>query len=77
MKTAISIDADIYREAEAAAALMGLSRSRLYALALEEYLRAHRDEAVTEALDRYYKNHPIRDGGLNRAAYKLFSREEW
>ncbi|MDR0623099.1 MAG: hypothetical protein LBG10_01555, partial [Treponema sp.] len=70
MKTAISIDTGIYRDAEAAAAVMGLTRSRLYTLALEEYLRNHREEAVTEQLDRYYKNHPgTKDEGLKQAAF--------
>jgi hypothetical protein len=78
MKTAISIDTGVYRDAEAAAAVMGLSRSRLYTLALEEYLQNHRDESVTEQLDRYYKNHAgTRDEGLKQAACTLFSQEDW
>jgi len=78
MKTAISIDETIYREAEGAAAEMGLSRSRLYTLALEEYIRNHRSDAVTERLNQYYANHKaVLDDDVKQAAYALFSREDW
>jgi hypothetical protein len=39
MKAAISIDDQIYRTAEYAAGQLGLTRSRLYTLAMEEYVR--------------------------------------
>jgi hypothetical protein len=78
MKTAISIDTDVYQDAEDAAAGMGVSRSRLYTLALEEYLRNHRSESVTERLNEYYGHRTFTpDEGLKQAAYALFSREEW
>jgi hypothetical protein len=56
---------------------MGVSRSRLYTLALEEYLRNHRSDSITEQLNRYYKNHKTPDEGFREAAYTLFSREDW
>jgi hypothetical protein len=78
MKTAISIDTDVYQNAEAVAAVMGVSRSRLYTLALEEYLGNHRSESVTERLNEYYEHRASTpDEGLKQAAYALFSREEW
>jgi metal-responsive CopG/Arc/MetJ family transcriptional regulator len=51
MKTAISIDDRLLREADEAARLMGLSRSRLFALAVGEFLKrpaAGRDVASAE-----------------------------
>jgi antitoxin component of RelBE/YafQ-DinJ toxin-antitoxin module len=78
MKTAISIDETIYREAEGTAAEMGLSRSRLYTLALEEYIRNHRSDSVTERLNQYYAKHKaVLDDDVKQAAYTLFSREDW
>jgi antitoxin component of RelBE/YafQ-DinJ toxin-antitoxin module len=78
MKTAISIDDRIYRHAEDAAAQMGLTRSRLYTLAIEEYLHNHQADAITERLNAYYKNHKtVLDDAIKQAAYDLFSREEW
>jgi antitoxin component of RelBE/YafQ-DinJ toxin-antitoxin module len=78
MKTAISIDETVYREAEGAAAEMGLSRSRLYTLALEEYIRNRRSDAVTERLNQYYTGRKaVLDDEVKQAAYTLFSREDW
>jgi antitoxin component of RelBE/YafQ-DinJ toxin-antitoxin module len=78
MKTAVSIDDRIYRHAEDTAARMGLTRSKLYTLAVEEYLHNHQADAVTERLNQYYKDHKVLlDDDIKQAAYELFSREEW
>jgi metal-responsive CopG/Arc/MetJ family transcriptional regulator len=54
MKTAISIPDTIFEAAENFAKRMGLSRSELYAIALQEYLKAHRSDRITEQLDAVY-----------------------
>ena len=54
MKTAVSIPDHLYSQAEELADAMGLPRSQLFAKALEEFLKAHRREAVTEKLDQVY-----------------------
>jgi hypothetical protein len=54
MKTAVSIPDKLYTQAEELADSMGLPRSQLFAKALEEFLKAHRREAVTEKLDQVY-----------------------
>jgi antitoxin component of RelBE/YafQ-DinJ toxin-antitoxin module len=78
MKTAISIDEAVYRDAEGAAAEMGLSRSRLYTLAIGEYLRNHRSDTITERLNQYYRDHEaVLDDDIKQAAYDLLSREDW
>lgn len=56
MKTAVSLPDPIFEAAEELARRTGMSRSQLYALAIEAYVRAHRDDQVTEALDRLYAN---------------------
>jgi metal-responsive CopG/Arc/MetJ family transcriptional regulator len=45
MKTAISVDGQLLSEADRTARELGLSRSRLFSLALEAYLR-HRQSCV-------------------------------
>jgi metal-responsive CopG/Arc/MetJ family transcriptional regulator len=78
MKTAVSIDETIYRDAEGAAVEMGLSRSRLYALAIEEYLKNHRSETITERLNQYYQDHKaVLDDDIKQAEYNMFFREDW
>jgi predicted transcriptional regulator len=58
MKTAISLPDDLFRRAEALARKLGVPRSRLYALALEEYLGRHGPANVTADLDRVYEDQP-------------------
>jgi metal-responsive CopG/Arc/MetJ family transcriptional regulator len=54
MKTAISIPDPLFEAAEQFAQRKGLSRSQLYAVALQEYLQARKSDQITEQLDAIY-----------------------
>jgi metal-responsive CopG/Arc/MetJ family transcriptional regulator len=54
MKTAISIPDQLFRNADKLAKHLEISRSELYARAVEEYLAEHRADRVREALDAVY-----------------------
>jgi metal-responsive CopG/Arc/MetJ family transcriptional regulator len=54
MKTAISIPNTLFEVAEQTAEYMGVSRSRLYAQALEDYLARHSGEMITQKLNEVY-----------------------
>jgi hypothetical protein len=54
MKTAISIDDGLMKKADETARLMGLSRSRLFALAVTEFLRHQRLEQMLVRLKQEY-----------------------
>lgn len=54
MKTAISIPDALFEAADRAAHRLGISRSQLYARALERFLGDEPDEAVTARLDEVY-----------------------
>lgn len=54
MKTAVSIPDRIFRSAEKLAARWGISRSELYAKALDALLEKHHDEAITSRLNEVY-----------------------
>jgi predicted transcriptional regulator len=56
MKTAISINDDLLQEADEAAKLMGLSRSRLFALAVGDFLQRQRQEQMLRRLNEVYAN---------------------
>jgi metal-responsive CopG/Arc/MetJ family transcriptional regulator len=58
MKTAISLDGELLKEADQTARALGLSRSRLFSLALENYLRHRRQEQILEQLNQTYSDHP-------------------
>jgi metal-responsive CopG/Arc/MetJ family transcriptional regulator len=54
MKTAISMDDEIIREADETARRMGVSRSRLFALAVGDFLRRQRREQMLLRLNEVY-----------------------
>jgi hypothetical protein len=58
MKTAISLDDQLLSDADRAAKEMGVSRSRVFSLALEEFLRRRRHLSVVEQLNRVYGDDP-------------------
>jgi metal-responsive CopG/Arc/MetJ family transcriptional regulator len=57
MKTAISIDDGLLREADETARQMGLSRSRLFALAVGDFLQRQRRERMLLRLNEVYADH--------------------
>jgi metal-responsive CopG/Arc/MetJ family transcriptional regulator len=54
MKTAVSIPDPLFKASERAARKLGVSRSGLYARALERYLQQMDDDALTAKLDAVY-----------------------
>ncbi|HET7604425.1 MAG TPA: hypothetical protein VFK36_15485 [Gemmatimonadales bacterium] len=58
MKTAISLPDDLFASAEALAQRLGLSRSRLFAMAVAEFVAKHQTRKVTERLDAVYSAEP-------------------
>jgi metal-responsive CopG/Arc/MetJ family transcriptional regulator len=78
MKTAISVPNGLFEAADKLARRLGVSRSRLYADAVEEFLGRHRGEDVTEKLDRLYENE---QAGLDSISDALqgatLGKDEW
>jgi len=58
MKTAISINDGLLQEADETARLMGLSRSRLFALAVGDFLKRQRQEQMLRRLNEVYAEGP-------------------
>ena len=54
MKTAISIEDDLLQEADRTARLLGLSRSRLFALAVGDFLHRRQREQMILRLNEVY-----------------------
>jgi metal-responsive CopG/Arc/MetJ family transcriptional regulator len=68
MKTAISINDGLLREADETARLMKLSRSRLFGLAVGEFLKRQQREEMLLRLNEVYGN------GVNPAEKRLVAR---
>jgi metal-responsive CopG/Arc/MetJ family transcriptional regulator len=78
MKTAISLPDPLFHEAEQFAQARGLSRSELYARALELYLQAHRQQGITEALNTLYSDEPSTlDPAFRAAQAAVLPKEDW
>ena len=54
MKTAISMENGLLRQADETARKMGLSRSRLFAMAVSDFLRREQQEQMLRSLNEVY-----------------------
>lgn len=77
MKTAISLPDDLFESTEALARRLGMSRSRLVATALAEFVAKHRASRVTERLDAVYAAEPQSADKLLRRAAQRAEDPEW
>jgi metal-responsive CopG/Arc/MetJ family transcriptional regulator len=78
MKTAISIPDALFTSADSLARRLGMSRSRLFATALAEYVAKHQAAKVTERLNKVYATEPSRlDAATRRAQRRTVARAEW
>jgi metal-responsive CopG/Arc/MetJ family transcriptional regulator len=78
MKTAVSLPDDLFRKAEIAAKKLRVSRSKLYATAIAEFLERSRSERVTEKLNELYSNTRAElDPALARAQVRSLPKGSW
>lgn len=54
MKTAISIPDEIFEEAEKLTQRLGVSRSELYSKAVSSFVKSHRNQGITDQLNKIY-----------------------
>jgi metal-responsive CopG/Arc/MetJ family transcriptional regulator len=78
MKTAISIPDKVFDSADTLAKKLKLSRSQLYAKAIEEFVAEHSHLSVREKLDQVYAGEPSTlDPAVARAQSAAIGREDW
>lgn len=58
VKTAVSMDEGLFRNAEEWAGKLGVSRSQLFARAVEEYVRRREDEELLARLNEAHADGP-------------------
>ncbi|MBA7604569.1 hypothetical protein ES703_11694 [subsurface metagenome] len=68
MKTAISVTDSLFKQVEEAAKKMGISRSRLFSIAIQELLHHHYEENVTNKLNEVYQQG---EGSLGKEIDKI------
>ena len=78
MKVAVSIPDDLFESAESLCKPLGVSRSRLYATALADYVAKHQSRKVTARLDAVYATEETGlDRSLRRAQARSLPRDSW
>ncbi|PDW03183.1 ChpI protein [Candidatus Viridilinea mediisalina] len=78
MKTAISIPDPLFQAAEQYAQEQGLSRSELYARAIQHYLQTYRYQGITEALNRIYAEEDASiEPGYIAVQTQILPKEDW
>jgi antitoxin MazE6 len=78
MKVALSIPDELFASAETLSKRLGVSRSRLYATALADYLARHRGRKTTERLNAVYAAEAGRlDPALRRAQRRSLEPDTW
>jgi hypothetical protein len=58
VKTAISIQKSLFEQAEALAHAMNISRSRLFALAVEDFIQRYQNQRLLEQINAAYEDAP-------------------
>ena len=78
MKVALSIPDELFDSAETLVKRLGVSRSRLYATALADYVARHQSRKVTARLDAVYASEQSGlDTSLRRAQARSLPRDSW
>ncbi len=78
MKIALSIPDELFESGETLGKRLGVSRSRLYATALADYVAKHRGRKVTDRLNDVYGTEDSRlDPRLQRLQRESIERNEW
>ena len=78
MKIALSIPDEIFESGETLGKRLGVSRSRLYATALAEFVAKHRGRKITARLNTVYRSEDSRlPRALRRLQSRSIARESW
>lgn len=78
MKVAVSMPNDVFEEGERLAKRLRTSRSKLYAMALADFVVQHEDDGITSTMNRVLEDVGIQvDEFTRRAARRTMRQVEW
>jgi len=78
MKVAISIPDELFESAETLSTRLGVTRSRLYATALADFVAKHRARKTTDRLNAVYASEPGHlEPAVRRAQRRSIEPETW
>ena len=82
IKTAISLDKELLDRIDELSKKMRISRSRLFTLAMNDYLRKQENQALLARLNKAYEDEPSEEEAMIRQSMKdkqaqVVDRELW
>jgi metal-responsive CopG/Arc/MetJ family transcriptional regulator len=81
VKTAISIQEPLFKEADELAQQMNISRSQLFALAVKEFIREHRNLRLLEQINKAYSDEPAMEEkkvlSKQKSYYRRMIKGQW
>jgi hypothetical protein len=78
MDTAISLDINVFQQAEREAGHLHISVPEFCTMAIQEFVRNNEKSEITKQLDAFYSTHKaVIDDDILQAQYDLLSEEEW
>lgn len=78
MKTAISLPDILFEKAETTAKKLGISRSRLFSLAIEEFIQNYNPGEVTKKLNQIYELEASSiDSSILQMQIETFEKDNW
>lgn len=78
MKTAVSLPDKLFDRAEVAAKKLRVSRSKLYATAIADFLERQRAKDITRRLNEVYSRRPAKiDPAFSRAQLRTLPKDSW
>lgn len=75
VKTAISIEESLFREVEFLAENMKVSRSKLFAIALSDYIAKHKNQQLLAEINAAYGDAPDKQEKYNLEAMRDIQRQ--
>jgi metal-responsive CopG/Arc/MetJ family transcriptional regulator len=81
IKTAISIQKSLFEQAESLAQQLNISRSHLFGLAIETFIKNHQNQMLLDEINQAYSDEPdpIEEFRLSkmRSLHRKFVENEW
>ncbi len=78
MKAAVSIPDPVFKAADKLAHRMGVSRSRLYTIAVERFVQEHDEEAITAKINEVYAHESSSlDPVLQSIQFRSIGKNDW
>lgn len=75
IKTAISLDETLFNEVESLTKELNVSRSRLYTMAMQEFIKRHKAQKILAALNEVYRDGPDPEEVATRRAMKRYQQQ--